>query len=66
MPLPRFKDEDGRYDVYLMCECHWCWPKDTITKNWKECPHCGGKFRTARIDFDPPYQITYADGRISR
>ena len=66
MPIPRFKDADGLYEVYLICNaCGWCIPKDRVTEHWKECggKNCNGVLRTARVDFYPPYKTTYADGK---
>jgi hypothetical protein len=63
MPIPRFKDADGSYEVFLMCACGWCITKDKLTKGWKECRMCGKPLRTTRVDYDPPYGTTYADGK---
>jgi hypothetical protein len=64
MPIPRYKDAEGKFEVYLICNgCGWCIPKDRLTEHWKECRQCGGKLRTARTDFYPPYKTTYADGK---
>lgn len=42
MPIPRFKDKDGGYDICLFCEkCGWAIVKDTLTQNWTTCRSCG-------------------------
>ncbi len=64
MPIPRYKDAEGKFEVYLICNaCGWSIPKDRLTEHWKECRRCGQKLRTARVDYYPPYQTTYADGK---
>jgi len=63
MPIPRYKDADGRFDIFLLCKCGYAIEKCSITKDWKECRLCGKPLRTARVDFNPPYKTTYADGK---
>ncbi len=44
MPIPRFRDAGGKYDVCLFCPaCGWAIAKDTITANWDTCRLCGKK-----------------------
>jgi hypothetical protein len=42
MPIPRFKDDEGRYDIYLFCKkCGWAVTKDRVTEHWDTCRSCG-------------------------
>ena len=54
--IPRFKDADGEYEVYLFCSsCGWAVTKDQVTAKWKNCIGCGGKLETKRIDYNPSF-----------
>ncbi|GAI61085.1 unnamed protein product, partial [marine sediment metagenome] len=38
MPIPRYRDADGDYEIILFCpKCAWAIPKDRITMGWKQC-----------------------------
>lgn len=58
MPIPRFRDADGDYEVVLFCpKCAWAITKDRVTQDWKQCRRCGGKLETRRIDYaSNPYR----------
>jgi len=58
MPIPRFRDADGDYEIILSCRhCGWCIPKDRMTFKWKECRNCGQKLETTRADYrENPYK----------
>ncbi len=73
--LPRYHDADGPYEIVMRCrKCGWSMPKDSITQNWTQCPmparsvaggldrenECGAPLSTARVDYYPPFKITYA------
>jgi len=53
MPIPRFRDEKGRYEVALRCDyCGYSITKDSVTRGWKDCPLCRkGKLLTVRVDY---------------
>jgi len=52
MPIPRFIDTFGDYEVVLFCpKCAWSICKDRVTRIWKQCRRCGGKLETRRIDY---------------
>lgn len=52
MPLPRYRDRDGDYQIVLFCcKCGWAIAKDRITMSWTECRSCGGKLETRRVDY---------------
>jgi len=52
MPIPRFRDADGDYDIYLVCtKCAWAICKDRVTMNWTHCRKCGGRLETKRTDY---------------
>ena len=57
MPIPRFRDADGEYEIVLFCPgCGWAITKDKFTQNWRKCRHCGGKLETKRVDYaENPY-----------
>lgn len=57
MPIPRFRDADGDYEIVLFCPgCGWAIPKDRVTQNWKQCRCCGGKVETRRVNYSKnPY-----------
>lgn len=57
MPIPRFRDGDGDYEIVLFClKCAWSIAKDRVTQDWKQCRCCGGKLEVRRIDYQPnPY-----------
>lgn len=57
MPIPRFRDADGDYEIVLFCPaCGWAITKDRVTQGWKQCRLCGGKLETRRQDYGPnPY-----------
>ncbi len=63
MPIPRFRDADGEYEIILLCRtCGWCIPKDRMTHKWKQCQNCGYKLETARADYrGNPYNPTGID-----
>jgi len=57
MPIPRFRDADGEYEIILSCpKCAWAITKDRVTMKWKVCrnPGCDGKLVTRRNDY--PYR----------
>jgi len=60
MPIPRYRDADGDYEIVLFCpECAYAITKDRLTSQWKYCPMkgCAGKLETRRIDYNPnPYK----------
>lgn len=58
MPIPRYRDADGDYEIYLYCpNCHWTVTKDRVTMNWKQCRRCDHKLETQRVDYSPnPYK----------
>ncbi len=52
MPIPRFRDADGDYEIVLFCQnCGWGAFKDRVTMGWEKCRLCGGKLETRRIDY---------------
>jgi len=58
MPIPRFRDVDGEYEIDLFCHnCGWAIPKDRVTMGWKQCRSCGHRLETIRVDYKGnPYQ----------
>lgn len=60
MPIPRYRDADGDYDVSLCCpKCHWAIAKDRVTSQWKQCrmKGCDGILVVKRVDYAPnPYK----------
>ncbi|MBA7605064.1 hypothetical protein ES703_12193 [subsurface metagenome] len=58
MPLPRYRDVDGDYQIVLFCrKCGWAIAKDRITMAWKECRSCSGQLETNRVDYGKnPYK----------
>jgi len=58
MPIPRFRDADGDYEICLYCpSCHWAITKDRVTMSWKQCRLCGSKLETRRINYGKnPYR----------
>ena len=52
MPIPRYRDEKGRYEIILFCpKCAWAITKDSFTENWTQCRLCGGDLETRRVDY---------------
>ncbi|MBA7468381.1 hypothetical protein ES707_03629 [subsurface metagenome] len=52
MPIPRFRDADGDYEVILFCPtCRWAIAKDRVTQKWRHCRACGAKLETRRSDY---------------
>lgn len=70
MPIPRYEDEKGRYEIVLFCpKCAYAVVKDSYTENRTECPLCGGDLETRRVDYPgrtPSTQALSTQDGISR
>jgi len=58
MPIPRFRDADGDYEIVLFClACGWAITKDRVTIIRKRCWLCNHTLETRRVDYrENPYK----------
>jgi len=52
MPIPRYNDDKGRYDISLSCpKCGYAVAKGRQTMSQTKCRLCGAEMATKRIDY---------------
>lgn len=58
MPIPRYRDADGDYEITLCCtNCGYAIAKDRWSSQFTTCPFCDAKLETRRTDYKTnPYK----------
>ena len=51
MPIPRYRDSKGAYEIVLFCpSCAYSITLSKITEKWEDCPLCLKKGRKTKLE----------------
>lgn len=61
MPIPRYKDEKGKHEPILWCDCGYAISLGKVTRDWEYCPLCSRKGKLVKLKARKVY---YPSGEI--